>query len=36
MTDIIDKFNELANKVKNSSANPNVIVPDEIKLKFYA
>lgn len=36
MTDIIDRFNELANKVKNSSANPNVVVPDEIKLKFYA
>ena len=36
MTDIIDKFNELAEKIKNSSANPNVVVPDDIKLKFYA
>ena len=36
MTDIIDRFNELANKFKNSSANPNVVIPDNIKLKFYA
>jgi diazepam-binding inhibitor (GABA receptor modulating acyl-CoA-binding protein) len=36
MTDIIDKFNKLATKVKNSSADPNVVVPDDIKLKFYA
>ena len=36
MTDIIDKFNELVEKVKNSSANPNVVVPYDIKLKFYA
>ena len=33
---IINKFNELTEKVKNSSANPNVVVPDDIKLKFYS
>jgi diazepam-binding inhibitor (GABA receptor modulating acyl-CoA-binding protein) len=35
-TDIINKFNELTQKVKNSSADPNVVVPDDIKLKFYS
>lgn len=34
-TDIINKFNELTQKVKNSSADPNLIVSNEIKLKFY-
>ena len=34
-TDIINKFNELTQKIKNSSADPNVVVPDDIKLKFY-
>jgi len=36
MTDIIDNFNTLTEKIKNSSTNPNVIVPDDIKLKLYA
>jgi len=35
-TDIINKFNELAEKIKNSSTDPNVVVSDDIKLKFYA
>lgn len=33
--DILKKFNELTVKVKNSNADPSIIVPDEIKLKFY-
>jgi diazepam-binding inhibitor (GABA receptor modulating acyl-CoA-binding protein) len=33
--DILIKFNELTAKVKNSNADPSIVVPDEIKLKFY-
>ena len=36
MSDIIDKFNELTVKVKNSSSDPSIIVPNDIKLKFYS
>jgi diazepam-binding inhibitor (GABA receptor modulating acyl-CoA-binding protein) len=35
-TVIINKFNDLTVKVKNSSADPAIKVPDDIKLKFYS
>jgi diazepam-binding inhibitor (GABA receptor modulating acyl-CoA-binding protein) len=33
---LLKTFNDLTVKVKNSTADPSVTVPDDIKLKFYS